>query len=60
MDGGEKIELEYKCSVCWSRKIMQYTDYMMARVNKVYCDECITRKMFCVTPASDELIATLN
>ena len=60
MERGEKIVLEYKCFVCWYHKMVTYKDYMIAKMNKVYCDDCITRQMKCITPASEELIATLD
>lgn len=60
MEEVNKIELEYKCPLCWSRKTVQYQDYKIAKINKVYCDDCITRQMNCITEDSDELISTLD
>ena len=55
-----KINLKYQCSICWSKKELEYDDYMTAKNNAVYCDDCITKRMYCITPKSDELIATLD
>jgi len=55
-----EVELMYRCRVCWAQKAMVYDNYQIAKMNKVYCDECITKKMDCVTRAYDELIATLD
>ena len=55
----KSIRLTFKCPYCWYAISREYVDYNIACKDKVYCDECITRRALCITPGYQELISSL-